>query len=52
MKLTQHTVISYIKSTIRIAGYIAIAFAAPELLSASVLLVASEVVGIIEEIGQ
>jgi hypothetical protein len=42
-----HRIISFIKSTIRIAGYILIPI---DLISATIVLVLSEVVGIIEEL--
>jgi hypothetical protein len=43
-----HQQISFLKSAIRIVGYVAIPL---DLLTAAVVLVVSEVVGIIEEIG-
>ena len=43
----QHQKLSFIKSGIRIAGYICIPFS---IIAATILLVASEVVGIIEEL--
>ena len=42
-----HRIISFIKSTIRIAGYVLIPI---DLISATIVLVLSEVVGIIEEL--
>ena len=43
----KHQIISFIKSTIRIIGYIFIPF---NLITATILLVISEVVGILEEL--
>ena len=42
-----HRIISFIKSTIRIAGYVLIPI---DLISATIVLVLSELVGIIEEL--
>jgi uncharacterized membrane protein len=47
MKMDYHTKISYIKSTIRIIGYILI-LVAP--ITAIVVLVVSELLGIVEEL--
>tara|TARA_R110000868_G_scaffold253001_1_gene509716 strand:- start:340 stop:495 length:156 start_codon:yes stop_codon:yes gene_type:complete len=43
----KHQVVSFIKSAIRIVGYIVIPFSLP---TAAVILVLSEVVGIVEEL--
>jgi hypothetical protein len=46
--MTKHAKISYTKSAIRIAGY-ALLFASTKI--AAVVLIVSEVIGIVEEIG-
>tara|TARA_R110000803_G_scaffold61626_2_gene121577 strand:- start:377 stop:598 length:222 start_codon:yes stop_codon:yes gene_type:complete len=43
----KHQIVSFIKSTVRIAGYIFIPFS---LVMATILLILSEVIGIIEEL--
>lgn len=43
----KHQIVSFIKSGVRILGYILIPF---DLVSAAIILVASEVIGIIEEL--
>jgi hypothetical protein len=55
MKMSLHKKLSFIKSAIRIAGYFAIWVAFPDnpmAFFAGVILVISEVIGIIEEIDE
>jgi len=48
--MTRHSAISFVKSGIRIVGYICLA-KIPVLQLAAVILVVSEIVGILEEFG-
>ena len=52
--MTDHACISYIKSTIRIAGYSALfcITAHPMILVAAAVLILAEAVGVVEEFGQ
>jgi len=49
--VTTHTKISYIKSGLRLAGYGVLWALYPELALVSLLLIAAEILGIVEEIG-
>jgi hypothetical protein len=48
--MTAHTIISYIKSAVRILGYIALVWVAPYLWQAGILLIGAELIGVIEEL--
>ncbi len=49
--MTRHSLISYMKSAIRIAGYVLLAMKLPVLTTPVIVLVVSEVLGIAEEFG-
>jgi hypothetical protein len=48
--MTAHTIISYIKSAVRILGYIALIWVAPYLWQAGILLIGAELIGVLEEL--
>lgn len=48
---TLHAKISYAKSGLRIAGYFLLLLISKEALPAVIVLVASEIIGVVEEIG-
>ena len=50
-----HTAVSFLKSTVRIAGYFAlmVAFSGnPDVFVAGCILIVSEIIGILEEVGE
>lgn len=53
--MSTHKILSFIKSTIRIFGYVTLSLAFPlneMIFFAAVILVFSEVIGVIEEVGE